>query len=130
MSFCSLARFILASRDSFSSRWGPAGYAVNLRAGTEPSAIPRPEGDRTRFDPGSKKEALNRFLNEYSESLFHIAAITEHGPQAPRSSSDDSAAARLASAPRQRLTIFAGGPRHVRADGRFAKLAPDTYISS
>jgi hypothetical protein len=29
-----------------------------------------------------QKEALNRFLNEYSESLLHIAAITEHGPLA------------------------------------------------
>ncbi len=35
-----------------------------------------------------QKEALNRFLNEYSESLLHIAAITEHGPQAPCSSSE------------------------------------------
>jgi multidrug resistance protein MdtO len=38
-----------------------------------------------------QKEALNRFLNEYSASLLHIAAITEHGPRAPRSSTDDSA---------------------------------------
>lgn len=82
--------------------------------------------DRKEIEPAltrQQKETLNRFLNEYSESLLHIAAITEHGPQAPRSSSDDSAGARLASSPRQRLTIFAGGPRYRRADGRFAKLA-------
>lgn len=70
-----------------------------------------------------QKEALNRFLNEYSESPLAYRCNHRARTPSPRSSSDDSAAARRASSPRQRLTIFAGGPRYLRAAGRFAKLA-------